>query len=175
MSSLGIDGWKLAVQIVAFLIFVVLLWRVALGPITKVLDERQQRIRESMEAAQKMQAELQATAVRNEEVLREARQESQQIITNAREAAEAAIARAREEAGKQAEEYLSRAEATLRAETEQARQQLRQEVADLAVTAATKIVRKELDPATQTRLIEESLAEAVGSRTNGRGTAQGEA
>ena len=63
-----------------------LLWKVALGPITKVLDERQQRIRESMEAAQQMQAELQATAVRNEEVLREARQEAQQIIANARDA-----------------------------------------------------------------------------------------
>src|SRR3954470_8498561 len=145
MSSLGIDGWKLIVQLIAFVIFIVLLWRVALGPITKVLDERQQRIRESMEAAQQMQAELQATAVRNEEVLREARQESQQIIANAREAADASIARAREEAGKQAEEYLARAEATLRFETEQARQQLRQEIADLAVNAASKIVRKELD------------------------------
>jgi F-type H+-transporting ATPase subunit b len=174
MSSLGIDGWKLAVQLVAFLIFIVLLWRVALGPITKVLDERQQRIRESMEAAQKMQAELQATAVRNEEVLREARQESQQIIVNAREAADATLVRAREEAGKQAEEYLARAESTLRAETEQARQQLRQEVADLAVTAATKIVRKELDPASQARLIEETLAEAGAPASNGRGSAPAE-
>jgi F-type H+-transporting ATPase subunit b len=175
MDALGIDGWKLIVQLVAFLIFIVLLWRVALGPITKVLDERQQRIRESMEAAQQMQAELQATAVRNEEVLREARQEAQQIIGNAREAADATIARSREEAGKQAEEYLARAEATLRSETEQARQQLRQEVADLAVSAATKIVRKELDPASQTRLIEETLAEAGASRSNGTTAAQGEA
>jgi F-type H+-transporting ATPase subunit b len=123
-----------------------------------------------MEAAQKMQAELQATAARNEEVLREARQESQQIIVNAREAADATIARAREEAAKQSEEYLSRAESTLRAETEQARQLLRQEIADLAVNAATKIVRKELDPATQTRLIEETLAEAGAPRSNGTGT-----
>jgi F-type H+-transporting ATPase subunit b len=175
MDALGIDGWKLAVQIVAFLIFIVLLWKVALGPITKVLDERQQRIRESMEAAQQMQAELQATAVRNEEVLREARQEAQQIIANARDAADATIARSREEAGKQAEEYLARAESTLRAETEQARMQLRQEVADLAVNAATKIVRKELDPASQTRLIEETLAEAGASRSNGSASGQGDA
>ena len=35
-----------------------------------------------------------------------------------------------------------------------------QEIADLAVTAATKIVRKELDPAAQARLIEETLSEA---------------
>jgi F-type H+-transporting ATPase subunit b len=175
MDALGIDGWKLAVQLVAFLIFIVLLWKVALGPITKVLDERQQRIRESMEAAQKMQAELQATAVRNEEVLREARQEAQQIVANAREAGDAALARSREEAGKQAEEYLARAEATLRAETEQARVQLRQEIADLAVNAATKIVRKELDPASQTRLIEETLAEAGASRSNGSTSGQGDA
>ncbi|MFL5758439.1 MAG: F0F1 ATP synthase subunit B [Thermomicrobiales bacterium] len=175
MSAIGIDGWKLAIQLVAFLIFVVLLWRVALGPITKVLDERQQRIRESMEAAQQMQAELQATATRNEEVLREARQESQHIIANAREAADASIARAREEAGKQAEEYLARAEATLRSETEQARQQLRQEIADLAVNAASKIVRKELDPASQTRLIEETLAEAGASQSNGAGAASSNA
>jgi F-type H+-transporting ATPase subunit b len=175
MSSLGIDGWKLAIQTIAFIIFIAVLWRLALGPITRMLDERQQRIRESMEAAQQMQAELQQTAVRNEEILREARQEAQQIIAIAREAAEATIARSREEAGKQAEEYLSRAEATLRAETEQARIQLRQEVAELAVTAAAKIVRKELDPATQVRLIEETLEEAGASRSNGRTAGQGEA
>ncbi len=46
---------------------------------------------------------------------------------------------------------------------------LRREIADLAVSAATKIVRKELDPAAQTRLIEETLAEAgAGSPSNGR-------
>ena len=115
-----------------------------------------------------MQAEMQATAARNEETLAEARREAQAILTSAREAGEATLARARDEAGKQAGEYLARAESTLRAETEQARQQLRQEVADLAVSAATKIVRKELDPAAQARLIEETLSEATG-RTSGAG------
>jgi F-type H+-transporting ATPase subunit b len=160
MGSLGINGWNLIVQLVAFLIFIFLLWRYALGPIVGILDQRSDRIRESMEAAQRMQAELQATAARNEEVLGEARREAQQIVSSAREAGDAAISRAREEAGAQAEEYLHRAESTLRQETEQARQQLRQEVADLAVTAAGRIVRKELDPATQARLIQETLAEA---------------
>ena len=114
-----------------------------------------------------MQADLKATAVRNEEALHEARSESQQIVNNAREASEAMLNKAREDAGKQADEYLARAQAALRAETEQARVQLRQELADLAVTAAGKIVRKELDPATQALLIEETLAEATAS--NGRG------
>ncbi|MGH2531852.1 MAG: F0F1 ATP synthase subunit B [Thermomicrobiales bacterium] len=166
MGDLGINAWNLIIQLVAFIIFLWLLWRFALGPIVRMIDERQGRIRDSMAAAEKMQAELQATAAKNEEILREARQESQRILTQAREQGDATMVRARDEAGKQAEEYLARAEATLRAETEQARQQLRQEVADLAVLAAGKIVRKELDPKAQARLIEETLAEATGG-TNG--------
>lgn len=173
LTELGINGWNLIAQLIAFLIFLWLLWRLALGPIVRVLDERRDRIRDSVEAAERMQAELKATAARNEQVLAEARRDAQQIVVNAREAGDAAIARAREAADAQAAEYLSRAQSTLRQETESARQQLRQEVADLAVTAASRIVRKELDPASQTRLIEETLAEAAPgpSSRNGAGTA----
>ena len=168
-ESLGINAWNLIIQLIAFIIFLWLLWRFALGPITRVIDERQGRIRESVEAAERMKVELAATAARNEEVLAEARQQAQQIVAQAREAGEATLVRAREQANAQAEEYLTRAEATLRQETQQARQQLRQEVADLAVMAASRIVRKELDPAAQTRLIEEALADV--SANGGQGGA----
>lgn len=167
MSDLGIDGWKLLVQLIAFVGFVALLWKYALGPIVKMIDSRTEKIQESMSAAEKMQADLKATAARNEEALVEARKEAQQIVTNAREASEAMLSKAREDAGKQADEYLARAQASLRSETEQARLQLRQELAGLAVSAAGKIVRKELDPSAQAQLIEETLAEATSS--NGRG------
>lgn len=162
MGAIGLDGWKLGIQLIAFIAFILILRKTALTPIVTMLDKRQDRIRESMEAAQRMQKEMQATAARNEEILAAARHEAQQILTNAREAGEATIARARDEAGKQADDFMNRAQATLRAETEQARQQLRQEVADLAVAAATKIVRKELDASSQSRLIEETLSEAAG-------------
>jgi F-type H+-transporting ATPase subunit b len=167
MGDLGIDGWKLIVQLIAFLGFIALLWKYALGPIVNMIDSRTAKIEESMSAAEKMQADLKATAARNEEALLEARRDAQQIVNNAREASESLLNKAREDAGKQADEYLARAQASLRAETEQARLQLRQELADLAVSAAGKIVRKELDPATQASLIEETLAEATAS--NGRG------
>ena len=161
MAALGIDAWGLAVQLIAFLIFIYLFWRYALGPITNMLDERTRRIAESMAAADAMKAEMAQASVRNEEILAEARQQAQQIITQAREVSDATVARAQKAAGEQAEEYLARAQSTLRQETEQARLQLRQELADLAVMAAGRIVRKELDPAAQTRLIEEALAEAT--------------
>lgn len=161
MGALGINLEGLLVQLIAFLAFVFLFWKFALGPITNMLDERSRRISESMAAAERMKQEMAAAGVRNEEILAEARQQAQQIISQAREVSEATVARAQKQAGEQAEEYLTRAQATLRQETEQARLQLRQELADLAVMAAGRIVKKELDPAAQTRLIEETLAEAA--------------
>ena len=163
MGDLGIDAWKLGVQLIAFLGFIFLLWKFALGPIVNAIDARSAKIEESMSAAEKMQADLKETAARNEEALQEARREGQQIIVNAREASESMLNRAREDAARQADEYLTRAQASLRSEVDQARLQLRQELAELATTAAGKIVRKELDPSTQNLLIEETLAEATTS------------
>ena len=160
MDSLGIELSKLVVQIIAFVVFIFLFWRYASGPIVKILDERQERVKEGMEAAQRMQMQLEATASKNEEVLAEARRDAQAILVQAREAGDATISRAQDEASRQSDEYMARAQATLRAETEQARQQLRQEVADLAVMAASQIVRKELDADGQAALIEQTLASA---------------
>ncbi len=167
MDALGIDLWKLVAQIAAFLVFLVLLWKLGSKPILQMLDERQARVQEGLEAAQKMQEQLQATAARNDEVLAEARRDAQSILAQAREQGDAAIARAREEAARQSDEYMARAQAALRAETEQARQELRNEVADLAVLAAGQIVRKELDPKAQADLIEATLSEAASGARGG--------
>jgi F-type H+-transporting ATPase subunit b len=166
MGALGLDLWGFIVQLVAFIAFVFLFWKFALGPITRVLDARTASVRESLEAAERMKADLAATAQRNDEALAEARRQAQQIVTDARAASDATIARAEEAASLKANEFLARAEATLRQETEQARLQLRQEVADLSVSAAEKIVRKNLDPAAQAALIAEALAEAGDPRNN---------
>ncbi|MGN6031481.1 MAG: F0F1 ATP synthase subunit B [Thermomicrobiales bacterium] len=160
MDKLGINGWQLAVQLVAFLVFIYLLWRFAVGPIVRVLDQRAERIRESMASAERMQAELKETQARNEDALLQARREAQEIVASARQTGEQMIAKAREEAAVQQEEYLKRAEDTLRQQTDEARIALRKEVGDLAVLAAGKIVRKELDPAAQAQLIEQTLADA---------------
>lgn len=159
-DQIGINVWNLVAQIVAFILFLLLFWRFALKPIVRTLDGRTERIRESLAAAEQMKRELQATEARNDQLLVQARQEAQQIAANARQASEAMLARSREEAGRQADEYLTRAQESLRQETNQARQQLRQELADLAVTAAGKIVRRNLDPAAQSQLIRETLSEA---------------
>jgi F-type H+-transporting ATPase subunit b len=164
VDQLGINGWQLVIQMIAFIIFVFLLWRFALKPIVGVLDQRQARISESMSAAERMQQELKETQARNEEVLQQARRDAQEVLATARQNAEQIEARAREKADAAANEFLTRAQETLRQETAQARQALRQEVGDLAVTAAGRILRKEIDPEAQRTIIESTLAEAGDAR-----------
>jgi F-type H+-transporting ATPase subunit b len=161
VDALGINGWQLAVQLVAFLVFIFLLWKYAVGPIVAVLDQRQAKIKESFEAAERVQAELKETQARNVDALQQARRDAQEIIATARTNSEQLLASAREEASIQGDAYLKKAQETLRQETEQARQLLRQEVADISVMAASRILRKELDAKAQAQLIEDTLTEAA--------------
>jgi F-type H+-transporting ATPase subunit b len=70
------------------------------------------------------------------------------------------LTRAREEASGQRERELERARQQIRAETEQAKEELRREVGTLAIMAAGRIIRQELDPSKHVQLIQQTLAEA---------------
>lgn len=173
MDALGINVANLITQTLAFLLFIFLFWKFALGPITALLDARQDRIRESIEAADRMQQQLRETQARNEEELMRARQEGQALIARAREVSDQTIARSKDEARIQADEMIAKAREAISSESAQARQELRREVADLAVLAASKIVRANLDRGSQTRLIEEALAEAGARGSNGNSPVTG--
>ena len=167
MGELGINLTNLIVQLIAFALFIFLFWKLALGPITAMKDAREERIRQSLDRAQAIEQELQNTRAQNEEAMNEARREAQTILQNARELADQNIARSREQAQVQADEMLEKARLAFDAEVRQARVELRQEVADLAIMAASKIVRANINREDQTRLIEETLAEAgTGSGSN---------
>lgn len=167
MGDLGINLTNLIVQLISFALFIWVFWKFALGPITRMKDARETRIRESLERAQVIEQELQNTRAANEEAMQEARREAQTILQNARDLADQNIARSREQAQAQADEMLEKARLAFDAEVRQARQELRQEVADLAILAATKIVRANINRDDQMRLIEEALAEAGSSNGSG--------
>lgn len=163
MDQFGINIWNFLIQLGAFLVFAFLLWRFAVGPIVRVLDARQDKISESLLAAERMQVELRESQAKNEQVMAEARREASELMQQARSNADAVEARAREKAEASAQEFLDRAQQTLQQETAQARQQLRQEVADLAVMAAGQIIHKEITPEDQRAIIEQTLSGSANS------------
>ena len=109
MGDLGITWLNLGVQLISFALFVWVFWKFALGPITRMKDAREERIRQSLERAQAIELELQNTRTQNEETLNEARREAQVILQNARELSDQNIARSREQAQAQADEMLEKA------------------------------------------------------------------
>jgi F-type H+-transporting ATPase subunit b len=160
VGALGVQWTNLIFQILAFLILIWLLQRYAYGPVVRMLDARADRIRESMQTAERIEREMAETQRQNQAILDEARREAQTILARSREAGEELLGRAREEASTQRERELERARQQIRAETEQAKEELRREVAELALLAASRIVRQELDPAKHVQLIQQTLAEA---------------
>ena len=162
MSALGIQVGQLITQLLAFLILIALLWRFAYRPILNALDARSERVRASMAQADRIERQLAETEQRNEQILTEARREAQQIIANAREIGDKQIAQAREAARDEAQKQLDLSLAQLRAEEQRAKNELRQEYADLVIRAASRVVRQELDPRKHLTLIDQTLSEATG-------------
>lgn len=161
MSGLGIRVPDLIFQIIAFILLVWLLNRYAFKPILKVLDERAERVRESLEAAERARAEVAQAEQRSLEELQTARVQAQEIVSRAREQSEQTIAQSRAAAREEAEKVRAQFETQMHADQARARDELRHEVADLAILAASRVVRRSLDPAQHRELIEETLREAV--------------
>lgn len=164
MDALGIKLDALVFQLIAFVMLVWLLKRYAYKPITGMLDQRAERIRLSMDQADRIERQLAETEQRNVEVLNEARREAQSIVARARELGEAQIAQARAAAQEAGQQQLEQSLAQLRAEEQRVTGELRRQAADLVILAASRVVRQELDPAKHARLIEETLAEATTDR-----------
>jgi len=162
MAALGIQWQQLLTQLFSFLILIGLLWRFAYRPILNALDARSERVRASMAQADRIERQLAETEQRNEQILTEARREAQQIVVNARELGDKQIAQARDAARDEAQKQLQISLAQLRAEEQRAKNELRQEYADLVIRAASRVVRQELDPRKHVTLIDQTLSEATG-------------
>jgi F-type H+-transporting ATPase subunit b len=151
----GLMIWTL----VCFAIVFFVLRRYAFGPIQKVIDERRERIRRSIEEADKARAEARKLLEEHRALIGSARRDAEEILAEARRIAEAQRARVREETEADRERRLEETRRQIEAETRRALDQIRAEVADLTLLATEKVVGKALDQADQRRLIEEAIGD----------------
>jgi F-type H+-transporting ATPase subunit b len=145
--------------IVCFLVTLFVLKRYAFGPIQKTIDERRERIRQSLEEADRARDEARKLIEEHRALIRQARQESDEILSEARHVADAQRERVREETEADRQRRLEETKRQIEAETRRALEQIRQEVASLALEAAQKVTRNALDDADQRRLIEDAISE----------------
>ena len=145
--------------IVCFLITLFVLKRYAFGPIQKAIDERRERIRQSLEEADHAREEARKLLEEHKQLIGRAQTDAEEILSEARRVADANERRMRDELESDRQRRLEETRKQIEAETRRALEQIRVEVVDLSMLAASKVTRKSLDDADHRRLIEEAVGE----------------
>ncbi len=171
LNTLGINGWNFLLHTINFLVLIAILSRILYKPVIGMLDERQRRVRESMEQAERVRLEAERADQQREAQLGETRREIREMLDQATQTAARIEADARANADLRANQIVERAQQEAAAERTHAMADLRREVGSLAVMAAERVIGRNLDDQSQRQLIDDFLAEhpAIdGSRgTNG--------
>jgi F-type H+-transporting ATPase subunit b len=153
--SLGVMIWTL----IAFLVTLYILNKVAFPRIAEALDRRRKAIDDSIESAQRTKVEADELLEEYRARLKEAREQADDIVSRARKAAESLQDDSKAQATQQREELMAAARRDIQAETRRSLEEIRKEVANLTVLATEKVTRKSLTGDDQKRLVEEALSE----------------
>ena len=159
LETLGIHFPSLAIYLVNFLLLLALLYLFAYKPILRLMDQRADRIRDSLEAADKAREDAASSQEAIQEQITEARREGQRIMEQTREAAERFRTEEMDKAHQEAEAFVERARADIQRERDSALQEVRASFGDLAITAAERVIRSSLDRRAHEDLINQVLEE----------------
>lgn len=152
--------------IVTFVVLLVVLRAVAWKPLLAMLAEREQRIQESLDQAERAKADAQTAVEENRQAMAKARVDAQETVARGREAAERLAQDVRQRAEVQAEQMIEQASRTIQQEKDQAISELRRQVADLAIQAAGKVLDENLDDARNRKLVDEYIDRIPDSNSN---------
>jgi len=143
--------------IVAFLITLWVLRRYAFGPIQKMLDERRDHIRRSIEEADNARDEARRLLEEHRALIGQARSDAEGILVEARKTRESMEQRMREETEAERLRRLEETRREIAAETQRSLERIRAEVADLTLEATSIVVGKKLDADRDRELIAEAI------------------
>jgi len=144
------------------LAFAGLIWVVATKiwpPLLNAIEERQKKIAEGLAAAERSQRDLVQADSKVNELLKEARGKANEIIDQAHGRANQIVDKAKQDAVAEAERQLAAAQSEIAAAAHRAREELRLQIAALAVAGAEKVLRREINADTHKALLSELAAE----------------
>ena len=143
--------------ILTFLVLLGVLAKFAWNPLLKMLKDREDLIRSSLEDAEKAQIELANLNAEREKIINKARSEAQSILSEGKVAASKLKDETLKAAKDQAKSILTDAEKQIRIEKHKAIEEIKSEVVDLSLSVATKLIKKNISREDNQTLIDESL------------------
>ena len=159
MEKLGIHVPALIIYLVNFSILLGLLYIFAYKPIFRLMDQRSERIRESLEAADRAREQAARSQEDTQRQINEARLEGQRLLEQAREMAERYRSAERDRASQEAEAFIARAREDIQRERDAAVQEVRSHFAELAISVAERVIQRSLDRDAHSELIAKVLEE----------------
>jgi F-type H+-transporting ATPase subunit b len=151
-----------ATLIAQMIVFLILIWftmQFIWPPLSKAMDERAQRIADGLSAADRARKELADADARVADEIRKARTEAAAIIDRAQQQAGQIVEKARQDALAEAGRQKATAAADIESMAHRAREELRGQVAALAVAGAEKILKREIDANAHKALLDQLVAE----------------
>ncbi|MAX09285.1 MAG: ATP synthase F0 subunit B [Candidatus Marinimicrobia bacterium] len=155
MPNTGLTLWTIATFLV--LLFV-LKWK-AWGPLMDALDARSKQIEESLSKAEKVTAEAEEQAAKNEEILQAARKEAQNIVAQAREAGDKLKHKMETDGKEQYDGMVEKAKEQIDMEKQKALSEIKTTVVDIALKASEKVVKRNLTNEDNKKIVEQTVEE----------------
>ena len=147
-------------QLIAFVMFAVFCMKYVWPPIVTAMAERQKRIAEGLDAADKAARDLEQAKSQIEDELKQARSQVTELLEQANKRSSQIVDEAQEKARAEAEKIMASAQAQIAQEAAQAREALRADVAKLAVAGAEKVLQATVDESAHKKLLAD-LAEEL--------------
>ena len=152
--SIGLFAW----QTILFILLILLLRKFAWKPILNAVNEREDGIKDALAEADKARQEMLNIKSDNDKILKEARAERDALLKDAREIKENMIAEAKKEAQAIADKSIEQTKIALENEKAAAMTDIKNQMGELSVSIAEKVVKGELaDKDKQLQLIEQLL------------------
>ena len=155
--SMGLFVW----QTVLFVTLIFLLKKYAWGPILSSIEDREQGIKDALDSAQNARQEMETLSADNQKILQEAKIERDSILKEAREMKESIISDAKSAASTEADKVIESAREQIQTEKLAAITELKNQVANLSIDIAEKVLKSELaDKQKQKEFVEDALKDA---------------
>lgn len=154
--SFGLFFW----QIILFLLLLFLLRKFAWKPILNSVNEREEGIRKALASAEEAKREMQNVTADSEKLLKEARAEREAMLKEAREIKDKMIADSKEQAKVEGDKMIKQAQSAIESEKKAAVADIKNQVAELSVAIAEKVLKEELsNKKEQLKLVENLLGD----------------
>ena len=131
-------------QAVVMIVFVAICWRYIYPPILSVMQEREKKITDGLEAAKKADDSLEEAKLAYEKELKEAKAEAANILEKANNRASQIVTDASSKAEAEAEKIMTSAAKNIENETKKAKEELRQQMSDIIIDTTQKILDDEI-------------------------------